>query len=287
MSAKILEGKTLATSIQNDIKSRIKARLEKGLRPPGLAVILVGEDPASQLYVKNKHAACKDVGIHSQSYYLPDHCTETELLTLIDNLNTNETIDGILVQLPLPAHIDANTIIENIHPRKDVDGFQPYNLGRLAEFKPVFRPCTPAGIMHLLASTQTSLNGLEACVVGISNIVGKPMILELLMAGCTVTACHIMTKDLPKHIQSSDIVVSAVGIPYLIKGEWIKPGAIVIDVGMNRVQEGRFVGDVDFNIAKERAAWITPVPGGVGPMTVACLLLNTMMALDLNTGQVS
>lgn len=287
MSAQILEGKTLATAIQNDIQHRIALRLKQGLRAPGLAVILIGTDPASKLYVKNKHSACHKVGIHSQSHYLPETCTEKELLTLIDSLNADNNIDGILLQLPLPRSIDTDKVIEHIHPKKDVDGFHPYNLGRLAEFRPLFRPCTPAGIMHLLSSTKTSLEGLNASVVGISNIVGKPMILELLMAGCTVTACHIQTKDLSKHILGSDIVVSAVGIPYLIKGEWIKQGAIVIDVGMNRVQDGQFVGDLDFEAAKKQAAWITPVPGGVGPMTVAYLLLNTMMAFELHTGQIA
>ncbi len=280
MSAHIIDGKAIAAGIRHGVKQRVRQRLADGLRAPGLAVILVGKDPASEVYVHNKRKACDDVGFVSQSFDLPAGTSQAELLTLIDSLNAEATIDGILVQLPLPAHVDSETVIERIHPDKDVDGFHPYNIGRLTVRLPALRPCTPHGVMTLLQSTGQNLKGLEAVVVGASNIVGRPMSLELLLAGCTVTTCHRFTKKLHEHVTRADIVVVAVGKPGLVKGEWIKQGAIVIDVGINRDAEGKLVGDVDFEVAKQRAGWITPVPGGVGPMTVATLLQNTLYAAE-------
>jgi len=280
-SPKILDGKTIAETRSQKIATQIKENLKSGQRAPGLGVILIGEDPASQIYVKNKLLGCKKVGIESKTYILPETTHEIELLELIDKLNQNNTIDGILVQLPLPLHIDASKIVEKILPEKDVDGFHPYNIGRLCQNRTLLRPCTPYGIMELLKHTKIDLKGLNATVVGISNIVGRPMILELLNAGCTIEACHHLTKDLEEHVRRADLLVVAVGKPLLIKGDWIKKGAIVIDVGMNRAQDGSFIGDVEFDVAKERAAWITPVPGGVGPMTVAMLLQNTLMAYNM------
>ncbi|MEK7322992.1 MAG: bifunctional methylenetetrahydrofolate dehydrogenase/methenyltetrahydrofolate cyclohydrolase FolD [Pseudomonadota bacterium] len=280
MSAQIIDGKAIAAGIRREVKQRVRQRLADGLRPPGLAVILVGADPASEVYVYNKRKACDEVGFVSQSFDLPAATDEAALLTLIDSLNADPAIDGILVQLPLPAHIDSETVIERIRPDKDVDGFHPYNIGRLTVRLPALRPCTPHGVMTLLNSTGQNIKGMEAVVVGASNIVGRPMSLELLLAGCTVTTCHRFTKNLNEHVARADIVVVAVGKPGLVKGEWIKPGAIVIDVGINRDGEGKLVGDVDFEIAKQRAGWITPVPGGVGPMTVATLLQNTLYAAE-------
>lgn len=280
MSARILDGKSIAASLRLDIKRRLSQKTARGGRPPGLAVVLVGEDPASQVYVRSKRRACEEVGILSFSYDLSSDTTQAALLTLIGELNANPAVDGILVQLPLPAHINAQAVIEYIHPDKDVDGFHPYNIGRLALRMPVLRPCTPRGIMTLLESTGQPIRGENAVVVGASNHVGRPMALELLLAGCTVTACHRFTRDLPAHVAQADIVVVAAGKPGLVKGDWIKPGASVIDVGINRGTDGTLVGDVDFAEAKERAGWITPVPGGVGPMTVATLLLNTLEAAE-------
>ncbi len=280
MSAQILNGKNLAEKIYQQIRDRISHHLKQGHRPPGLAVVLIGNDPASMVYVRNKHAACEKVGILSKSFVLPEACLESDLKNLINQLNTDNTIDGILVQLPLPKQIQSQSIIEQIHPNKDVDGFHPYNLGRLAQRCPLLRPCTPAGIIELLNSSGLNLKGLDATVVGVSNIVGRPMILELLMAGCTVTACHRHTKDVRNAVSQAELLVVAAGSPGLIKGDWIKPGAIVIDVGMNRMDNGQFVGDVEFKAAEQRAAWITPVPGGVGPMTVATLLKNTLYAYE-------
>src|SRR3970282_2254046 len=236
--------------------------------------------PASQIYVRNKRQSCQRAGIVSFSHDLPTTIAQPELLALIDRLNNDKTVDGILVQLPLPGHIDTETVIERIHPNKDVDGFHPYNIGRLAVRLPRLRSCTPHGVMKLLESTDRPILGSHAVVVGASNHVGRPMALELLLAGCTVTICHRFTQDLADHVWSADILVVAVGKPGLIKGNWIKPGAVVIDVGINRLADGRLVGDIEFNTAKERASWITPVPGGVGPMTVATLLLNTLEASD-------
>jgi methylenetetrahydrofolate dehydrogenase (NADP+) / methenyltetrahydrofolate cyclohydrolase len=280
MSARIIDGKRIAALLRSDIKLRQAQRSSQGMRAPGLAVILVGENPASQVYVRSKRKACEEVGIVSFSYDLPADTTQNTLLTLITQLNNNVEVDGILVQLPLPGQINAQAVIEHIHPGKDVDGFHPYNIGRLVLRMPVLRPCTPRGIMTLLESTGQPIRGQNAVVVGASNHVGRPMALELLLAGCTVTACHRFTRDLPAHLAQADIVVVAAGKPGLVKGAWIKPGAAVIDVGINREADGTLVGDVDFDTAKERAGWITPVPGGVGPMTVATLLQNTLEAAE-------
>lgn len=278
MSARILDGKALADTLLRDIAQAVKTDLDSGRPAPGLAVILIGDDPASAIYVRNKRRACETAGVRSISYDLPDKTSQSELLALIDRLNDDPQVDGILVQAPLPAHIDGETVVERIRPDKDVDGFHPYNIGRLAVRMPILRPCTPYGVMQLLAATGESLRGKHAVVVGASNHVGRPMALELLMSGCTVTVCHSATRDLASHVREADIVVAAAGRPELIKGAWIKPGATVIDVGINRLAGGRIVGDVEFAVARERAAWITPVPGGVGPMTVATLLANTLEA---------
>lgn len=280
MSAQIIDGKAIAAGIRQVVKRVVQQRNAQGLRPPGLAVILVGNDPASEVYVSNKRKACNEAGFVSRSFDLPSDTSEAALLKLIDDLNHDPTVDGILVQLPLPAHIDGETVIERIHPDKDVDGFHPYNIGRLTLRMPALRPCTPHGVMTLLKSTGQNLKGMEAVVVGASNIVGRPMSLELLLAGCTVTTCHRFTQNLSGHIARGDIVVVAVGKPGLVRGEWIKEGAIVIDVGINRNAEGKLVGDVDYEAARSRAGWITPVPGGVGPMTVATLLQNTLYAAE-------
>ncbi|MFC0667052.1 bifunctional methylenetetrahydrofolate dehydrogenase/methenyltetrahydrofolate cyclohydrolase FolD [Azotobacter chroococcum] len=280
MTAKLIDGKAIAASLRQQIAQRVAERRQQGLRAPGLAVILVGTDPASQVYVSHKRKDCEEVGFHSQAYDLSASTSQDELLSLIDRLNEDPEIDGILVQLPLPQHLDASLLLERIRPDKDVDGFHPYNIGRLAQRMPLLRPCTPKGIITLLQSTGVDLYGLDATVVGASNIVGRPMALELLLAGCTVTVTHRFTRNLAEHASRSDLVVVAAGKPGLVKGEWIKPGAIVIDVGINRLDDGRLVGDVEFSAAAERAGWITPVPGGVGPMTRACLLENTLYAAE-------
>jgi len=280
MSARILDGKAVATQLLEQARERVQHKLAAGLRAPGLAVILVGRDPASQVYVRNKRQACEKTGVISFSHDLPEHTSQGELLALIDRLNNDKHVDGILVQTPLPAHIDSETVIERILPTKDVDGFHPYNIGRLAVRLPLLRSCTPHGVMKLLEFTDHTLLGQNAVVVGASNHVGRPMALELLLAGCTVTICHRFTQDLAGQVARADILVVAVGKPGLVKGAWVKPGAIVIDVGINRLPDGRLVGDVEYDAAKERAGWITPVPGGVGPMTVATLLLNTLEASD-------
>lgn len=278
MSARILDGKKIAQEFRAEIKQRVIHRTATGKRPPGLAVIKVGEDAASEVYVRNKREACAEAGFISFDFDMPADVSQQNILTQIDQLNANPDVDGILVQLPLPKHVDQTIIIERIHPDKDVDGFHPYNIGRLAQRIPRLRPCTPFGIMRLLKHTGDALEGKEAVVVGASNIVGRPMSLELLLAGCTVTTCHRYTKDLPGHIARADVLVVAVGKPGMVKGDRIKPGAIVIDVGINRLPSGKLVGDVDFESARKRAGWITPVPGGVGPMTVATLLSNTLDA---------
>jgi len=280
MTATLIDGKLIAQQLRHSIKDRVQQRIEKGLRAPGLAVILVGSDPASQVYVGSKRKACEEVGFVSRSYDLPPTTSQIELFNLIDELNNDIAIDGILVQLPLPAGLDANLIIEHINPLKDVDGFHPNNVGKLALRQPGLRPCTPKGIMSLISSTGVEPHGLEAVVVGASNIVGRPMTLELLLAGCTVTTTHRFTKDLETKIRNADLLVVAVGKPEFIPGEWIKAGAIVIDVGINRLDNGKLVGDVGFAIAKESAGYITPVPGGVGPMTVASLIENTLIACE-------
>jgi len=280
MSAQIIDGKAIAAELRLDIKARVEQRLAEGKRAPGLAVVLVGADPASQIYVGSKRRACEEVGFVSVAHDLPTGTSEATLLALIDALNNDPNIDGILVQLPLPEHIGTENVIEHIHPGKDVDGFHPYNVGRLALRQPILRPCTPRGIVTLLEKTGQDIRGMDAVVVGASNIVGRPTSLELLLAGCTVTTCHRFTRDIEAHVRRADLVVVAVGKPGIVKGEWIKPGAIVIDVGINRKEDGKLVGDVDFVSASKQAGWITPVPGGVGPMTVATLLQNTVDAAD-------
>lgn len=284
MSAQIIDGKKIASDIKEQLKLRVEKRSQQGLRIPGLAVIKVGDDPASEVYVRNKRQSCEQIGINSIAHDLPADTSQESLLSLIDELNENQEIDGILVQLPVPEHIDPETIIERIHPDKDVDGFHPYNVGRLALRMPVLRPCTPRGVMTLLEQTLDNtgqdIKGLNVCIVGASNIVGRPMGLELLLAGCTVTTCHRFTKDLPAHVANADILVVAVGKPGIVDSAWIKDGAIVIDVGINRLPNGKLTGDVDFETAREKAGFITPVPGGVGPMTVATLLQNTVDAAD-------
>lgn len=280
VTARIIDGKAIAASVRDTVRNRILARTAHGFRPPGLAVILVGNDPASEVYVRNKRKACSEAGVASFSWDLPDHTTQKELLDLIDQLNRREDVDGILVQLPLPPQMDAETIIERIEPTKDVDGFHPYNIGRLALRMPVLRSCTPRGIIMLLESTGEAIRGRNAVVVGASNHVGRPMALELLLAGCTTTIAHRFTRDLPSVVASAEVLVVAVGKIALVQGEWIRPGAIVIDVGINRQPDGSLRGDVAFESACTRASWITPVPGGVGPVTVATLLLNTLEAAE-------
>lgn len=280
MTAKIIDGKKEALFVRQEVKEGVSRRISEGSRPPGLAVVLVGLDPASKVYVNNKRKACDEVGFKSLAYDLPEDIPEDDILKLIDELNANNEIDGILIQLPLPKHLDASIIVNRISPDKDVDGLHPYNMGRLAVRDPLLRPCTPKGIMRLLDSTGAELRGKEAVIVGASNMVGRPMALELLIAGCTVTSCHRFTRDLKKHVSSADLLVVAVGRPNFISGDWVKEDAIVIDVGINRSETGSLVGDVEFEAASDRAAWITPVPGGVGPMTVASLLENTLYAAN-------
>ena len=280
MAAKIIDGKTIAQQVRLEVAGKVQQRLAAGKRAPGLAVVLVGENPASQIYVGSKRRACEEVGFISRSYDLPESTSEAELLALIDRLNEDNAIDGILVQLPLPEGIDNVSVLERIAPSKDVDGFHPYNVGRLCQRAPKLRPCTPRGIVTLLERYDIDTFGLNAVVVGASNIVGRPMSMELLLAGCTTTVTHRFTKDLRHHIEHADLLVVAVGKPNFIPGDWIKPGAIVIDVGINRLESGKVVGDVDFAAASERAAYITPVPGGVGPMTVATLIQNTLQACE-------
>lgn len=282
MSAQIIDGKAISAKLLESTKSRIVARAADNKRAPCLAVILLGENPASAVYVRNKRRACDKVGIRSISHDLPATTTEAELLTIIQQLNNDPTVDGILVQSPLPEHIEEDHIVERIDVNKDVDGFHPYNIGRLAVRQPTLRSCTPFGVIKMLEASGINPKGLDAVIVGVSNHVGRPMALELMLAGSTITSCHRHTKDLAEKIKTADLVVAAAGKPGLIKGEWIKPGAIVIDIGINRLADGSLAGDVDFNAAKERAGYITPVPGGVGPMTVATLMENTLLALELN-----
>lgn len=276
--ARLIDGKAIALSIRQQVKAQVAQRTAQGKRPPGLAVVLVGQDPASQVYVGSKRKACEEIGFISKSYDLPVTISQVKLEELIDQLNADPEIDGILVQLPLPAGLDTTKILERIIPNKDVDGFHPYNLGRLAQRIPVLRPCTPKGVMTLLESTGIDLHGQHAVIVGASNIVGRPMSLELLLGGATTTVCHRFTKDLERHVREADIIVVAVGKPNFIPGEWVKSGAIVIDVGINRLSDGSLCGDIEFKEAAARASFITPVPGGVGPMTVACLMENTLQA---------
>jgi len=278
MTARILDGRKIAGDVLDRIGAGVKARIAAGRTAPGLAVVLVGADPASAVYVRNKRKACKQVGFQSFDFDLPLATSETELFALVDRLNVDPAVHGILVQLPLPPHVNAATLIDRIDPRKDVDGFSAVNLGHLALRRFGLRPCTPKGVMTLLGHTDRPVRGQHAVVVGVSNHVGRPLVLELLIAGCTTTCCHKFTQDLAQYVRQADIVITAVGRPGIVKGEWIKPGAVVIDVGINRMDDGRLVGDVDFKAAAERASWITAVPGGVGPMTVATLMENTLEA---------
>jgi methylenetetrahydrofolate dehydrogenase (NADP+)/methenyltetrahydrofolate cyclohydrolase len=280
MSARILDGKRIADQLLDSVAARVRVRAAAGKGVPGLAVVLVGEDSASSIYVRNKRKACARVGFRSLDFDLPAKTTEAELAALIDRLNADPTVHGVLVQLPLPRGINGTAIIDRIDPHKDVDGFSAVNVGRLALRQRGLRPCTPKGVMTLLAHTDRPVRGQKAVVVGVSNHVGRPLVLELLLAGCTTTACHKFTRDLESEVRQADIVVVAVGQPELVKGEWIKPGAVVIDVGINRLEDGRLVGDVEFAPAAARASWITPVPGGVGPMTVATLIENTLEAME-------
>ena len=280
--ARILDGKRIADDALHVMKAEVDARVAAGKRRPGLAVVLVGGDPASQSYVRNKRRAAEIVGIQTFDHNLAD-TTEDALLALIDQLNADPAVHGILVQLPLPGIPDASRLIERIDPQKDVDGFHPMNVGHLSLRQFGLRPCTPRGIMHLLHQTDAPIRGANATIVGVSNHVGRPMAMELLIAGSTVTCCHRFTPPevLESAVRNADILVVAVGKPALIPGEWVKPGAVVIDVGINRTDDGRLVGDIGFDAAAERAAWITPVPGGVGPMTVATLMRNTLEAAEL------
>ena len=284
MTASIIDGRQVAAEVRAGVAKRVDERAAEGHRAPGLAVVLVGSDPASSIYVRNKRRACDEAGIRSFSFDLDADTPQHELLERIDALNADPEVDGILVQLPLPDHINSGTVIERIDPAKDVDGFHPYNIGRLAQRIPVLRPCTPRGVMSLLDHTGEEIKGRDAVIVGASNIVGRPMALELLMAGATVTVCHRFTRDLAEQVGRADLVVAAAGKPGLVQGEWIREGAIVVDVGMNRLEDGALSGDVGFDAAAERASWITPVPGGVGPMTVATLLHNTLLAAEYLQG---
>lgn len=282
MSAQIINGKEVSQQRLALVAEKVAQRTASGLRTPCLAVVLVGDDPASAVYVRNKKIACEKVGFESRSFEMPSETTQDALLALVDELNADAGVDGILVQLPLPAQIDSQAVLERILPDKDVDGFHPYNVGRLVVKMPLMRPCTPKGVMTLLEAYGIDPKGKKAVVVGASNIVGRPQMLELLLARATVTVCHSATQNLADEVAAADIVVVGVGIPNFVKGEWIKPGAVVIDVGINRLSDGSLCGDVEFNVAKERAAMITPVPGGVGPMTIATLLENTLQAAGLH-----
>lgn len=278
MTAEILDGKAAALRLRQSVAGGVARRTGTGGRAPGLAVILVGEDPASQVYVRKKRTQCEEVGIISRAYDLSAQTEEDTLLELVDSLNADPTIDGILVQLPLPPHMEARRVINRIDPAKDVDGFHPVNMGRLVLKLPGLRPCTPRGIMVLLDDAGISLAGRDAVILGQSNIVGRPMALELLNARCTVTVCHSRTRDLEAKVRRADVLVAAVGQPHFVPGEWVQDGAVVVDVGINRLESGKLTGDIDFETARERAGWITPVPGGIGPMTVATLLANTLEA---------
>ena len=278
MPAKLIDGKRIATAVKSEVRAEIDAAIARGLRRPGLAVVMVGNNPASAIYVRNKRRACEEAGVLSVAHDLPQSTSERELLTLIDELNGDPRIDGILVQLPLPDQVRQGAVIDRIDPKKDVDGFHPYNLGRLAQRNPLIRPCTPYGVIRMLDAEGLSVRGLDAVVIGASNIVGRPMSLELLLMGATTTVCHRFTRNLEEQVRRAELLVVAVGKPGIVRGEWIREGAIVVDVGMNRLGNGHLVGDVEFEGARERAAWITPVPGGVGPMTVAMLMRNTLEA---------
>jgi methylenetetrahydrofolate dehydrogenase (NADP+)/methenyltetrahydrofolate cyclohydrolase len=278
MTARIIDGKAIAAEVKADVRRSVEAMVARGQRRPGLAVVMVGDNPASRVYVANKRKACAECGIASRDVDLPQSTSEVELLARIDALNADEAVDGILVQLPLPEQIHQSAVVERIDPRKDVDGFHPYNVGRLAERNPLIRPCTPYGVVRMLEHIGVSVKGLHCVVVGASNIVGRPMSLELLLMGATTTVTHRFTRDLESHVRAADVLIVAAGKPGLVPGDWVRDGATVVDVGMNRLPDGRLCGDVDFDGAARRAAWITPVPGGVGPMTVAMLMKNTFEA---------
>lgn len=280
MIAQNIDGKLISQAVRSEVAARVKSRKDAGLPPPGLAVILVGQDPASQVYVKSKRKACDEVGFLSKSYDLPVTTTEKDLLELVDSLNADDEINGILVQLPLPAAIDTTKVLERISPAKDVDGFHPYNVGRLCQRIPKLRSCTPKGVMTLLDRYNIELRGKHAVIIGASNIVGRPMSMEMLLAGCTTTVCHRFTQDLKSFVGQADVLIVAVGKPNFIPGDWVKKGAVVVDVGINRLESGKLCGDIEYDVAKEKASFITPVPGGVGPMTVATLIENTMIACE-------
>ncbi|WP_423063516.1 bifunctional methylenetetrahydrofolate dehydrogenase/methenyltetrahydrofolate cyclohydrolase FolD [Candidiatus Paracoxiella cheracis] len=280
MLGKILDGRACSQNVKDKVAKAIQQRRQQGLSIPGLAVILVGDDPASATYVSHKERACQEVGIRSKVYRLSNEASQQMLEDLIDECNNDPNTHGILLQLPLPKPIESATLLERIRPNKDVDGFHPYNLGRLVQRRPALRPCTPHGVMTLLKQTGEDLTGKYAVIVGASNIVGRPMALELLLTKCTVTICHRFTQKLQKRVEDADLLIVAIGKPGVVKGEWVKPGAIVVDVGFSRLSNGKIVGDIDYDTAKKRASWITPVPGGVGPMTVATLLENTLQAAE-------
>ena len=283
MTARLIDGKAISAEVREAIRQTVEQRLASGFRAPALATVLIGEEPASQVYVRNKRRACAAAGIRSIDHNLSAATSELELLALIDACNRDEAIDGILVQLPLPAHIDPLKVIRKIDPGKDVDGFHPLTFGLLALRTPRLRPCTAVGVIRMLEYIGVSPKGKHCVVVGASNLVGRPLALELLMAGATVTVCHRFTANLEQHVQEAEILASAVGKPGLVRGDWIRPGAVVFDVGITRMSDGKLHGDVEFERARECAAWITPVPGGVGPMTVAMLLQNTLDAAMHNT----
>ncbi|PCS21659.1 bifunctional methylenetetrahydrofolate dehydrogenase/methenyltetrahydrofolate cyclohydrolase FolD [Candidatus Enterovibrio escicola] len=280
MVAQLIDGKIISQTVRQEVTARVEIRRAAGLRVPGLAVVMVGDDAASQVYVDSKRRVCKEVGFISKSYDLPAATREEELIALIDKLNSDIEIDGVLVQLPLPAQINPTSVFEHIDPEKDVDGFHPYNVGRLCQRIPRLRSCTPKGIITLLERYNIPIIGMHAVMVGASNIVGRPMTMELLLAGCTTTTCHRFTTDLENHVRQASLLIVAIGKPNFIQGDWIKPGAIVIDVGINRLENGKLVGDVEHDIAIKKASHITPVPGGVGPMTVATLIENTLLACE-------
>jgi len=276
MTARVIDGKRIAEEFRREVRKGTDALAAEGRRRPGLAVVMVGDNAASAVYVRNKRRSCEETGILSVAHDLPASTSEADLLALIDRLNADSAIDGILVQLPLPAHIGSTAVLERIDPAKDVDGFHAYNVGRLAQGTPVMRPCTPYGMILMLEREGIDVRGKDAVIVGRSNIVGRPMALELLIKAATVTVCHSQTKDLARHVGAAEILVAAIGKARFVPGSWVRPGAIVLDVGINRLPDGKLVGDVDYEGAAERAGWITPVPGGVGPMTIAALMKNTL-----------
>ena len=281
MTAKLIDGKKIAEKIISEIKDKVITNQSEGIAPPGLAVIQVGKDPASSVYVRNKRKACEEVGMKSFNYDLDKSTSQQELIELVDSLNKNAEVNGILIQLPLPSHINETIVIETINPSKDVDGFHPYTIGRLMQRIPLLRPCTAIGVVTMLEAIEIDPIGMNAVIVGASNLVGRPLNLELLLKGATTTVCHKFTKNLKDHVMSADILAVAVGKPNFIPGSWIKEDAIVFDIGINRDETGKLTGDVDFESAKEKASWISPVPGGVGPMTVAMLIKNTLLASEL------